>query len=208
MSAEKSGLFQVTYTVVHARKVRNTSQRQWLRRWPRPARRGRPALTPWPSTSSGRTFPGTLTARSAVLRLICGGSGAGIGGNAPLACGEAGVRGTPRTARSAAATACGAGTAAPSSVPAAACAFGPRRPGDTASEELFARANSSSLGGHCRDGDLVVTTRAAMLLTAGLAAGVSTGVVTLTEGVLRTMFIAKLKTATVLLCGVAAVSLA
>ncbi len=51
---------------------------------------------------------------------------------------------------------------------------------------------------------LVATTRAAMLLTFGQAAGVSATVISLTEGVLRTMFIAKLKTATVLLCGVAA----
>lgn len=54
---------------------------------------------------------------------------------------------------------------------------------------------------------LVATTRAAMLLTAGLAAGVSAGVITLTEGVLRAMFIAKVKTATVLLCGVATLGL-
>jgi RNA polymerase sigma factor (sigma-70 family) len=54
---------------------------------------------------------------------------------------------------------------------------------------------------------LVATTRAAVLLTAGTAAGVSATVISLTEGVLRTMFIAKLKTATVLLCGVAALGL-
>ncbi len=53
---------------------------------------------------------------------------------------------------------------------------------------------------------LVATTRAAMLLTIGQAAGVSATVISLAEGVLRTMFIAKLKTATVLLCGVAAFS--
>jgi RNA polymerase sigma factor (sigma-70 family) len=53
----------------------------------------------------------------------------------------------------------------------------------------------------------VATTKAAMLLAAGTAAGVSATVISLTEGVLRTMFIAKLKTATVLLCGVAALGL-
>jgi RNA polymerase sigma factor (sigma-70 family) len=50
---------------------------------------------------------------------------------------------------------------------------------------------------------LVATTKAALLLTLGQAAGVSATVISLAEGVLRTMFIAKLKTATVLLCGVA-----
>jgi hypothetical protein len=50
---------------------------------------------------------------------------------------------------------------------------------------------------------LVATTRAATLLAAGQAATV----ITLTEGVLRTMFIAKFKTATVLLCGVAVLGL-
>jgi RNA polymerase sigma factor (sigma-70 family) len=54
---------------------------------------------------------------------------------------------------------------------------------------------------------LVATLRAAMLLTAGQVAGISAGVITLTEGVLRTMFIAKLKTATVFMSGVAALGL-
>jgi hypothetical protein len=54
---------------------------------------------------------------------------------------------------------------------------------------------------------LFTTIRAAMLLTAGQVVGVSAGVITLTEGVLRTMFIAKLKTATVFMCGVAALGL-
>jgi RNA polymerase sigma factor (sigma-70 family) len=54
------------------------------------------------------------------------------------------------------------------------------------------------------------TTKAAVLVAAGkmAAAGfVSAAVVTLTEGVLQTMFIAKLKTATVVLFGVAALGL-
>jgi hypothetical protein len=54
------------------------------------------------------------------------------------------------------------------------------------------------------------TTRAAIVVAAGktAAAGlVSAAVATLTEGVLRTMFLAKLKTATVVLFGVAALSL-
>src|SRR5262249_23307381 len=44
----------------------------------------------------------------------------------------------------------------------------------------------------------VAATKAAV----GPAMGVSVGVLTLTEGVLRTMFIAKVKAATLLLCGV------
>src|SRR5262249_23019143 len=54
---------------------------------------------------------------------------------------------------------------------------------------------------------VVATTKAAVLLTAGQAVGVSVGVIALTEGVLRTMFIAKVKTVTVLLCGVATLGL-
>jgi RNA polymerase sigma factor (sigma-70 family) len=54
----------------------------------------------------------------------------------------------------------------------------------------------------------IATTKAALLTAAGPAAGlVSTTVLTLTEGVLKAMFIAKLKTATVVLCGVAALGL-
>jgi RNA polymerase sigma factor (sigma-70 family) len=51
------------------------------------------------------------------------------------------------------------------------------------------------------------TTKAAMLIAAGpavVAGVVSTTVSTLTEGVLKAMFIAKIKTATMVLCGVAA----
>ncbi len=54
---------------------------------------------------------------------------------------------------------------------------------------------------------LSATTKAAMLIAAGpaVAAGVvSATVSTLTEGVLKAMFIAKIKTATLVLCGVAA----
>jgi RNA polymerase sigma factor (sigma-70 family) len=54
---------------------------------------------------------------------------------------------------------------------------------------------------------VVATTKGAVLLTAGQAVGVSVGVIALTEGVLRAMFIAKVKTATVLLCGVATLGL-
>jgi len=53
------------------------------------------------------------------------------------------------------------------------------------------------------------TTKAALLAAAGpvaIAGAVSATVSTLTEGVLRTMFIAKIKTATLVLCGVAALS--
>lgn len=54
----------------------------------------------------------------------------------------------------------------------------------------------------------IATTKAALLMAAGPAAGlVSSTVLTLTEGVLKTMFIAKLKTATLVLCGVAALGL-
>jgi RNA polymerase sigma factor (sigma-70 family) len=54
----------------------------------------------------------------------------------------------------------------------------------------------------------MTTTKAALLTAAGPAAGVvSTTVLTLTEGVLKAMFVAKLKTATVVLCGVAALGL-
>jgi hypothetical protein len=57
---------------------------------------------------------------------------------------------------------------------------------------------------------VVSTTKAAILVAAGKTAAsgfTSATVVTLTEGVLRTMFIAKLKTATVVLFGVAALGL-
>ncbi|HEY7315265.1 MAG TPA: sigma-70 family RNA polymerase sigma factor [Gemmataceae bacterium] len=54
----------------------------------------------------------------------------------------------------------------------------------------------------------MTTTKAALLMAAGPAAGVvSTTVLTLTEGVLKAMFIAKLKTATVVLCGAAVLGL-
>lgn len=54
---------------------------------------------------------------------------------------------------------------------------------------------------------LSATTKAALVIAAGSAAAagtVSATVGTLTEGVLKTMFIAKIKTATLVLCGVAA----
>ena len=57
---------------------------------------------------------------------------------------------------------------------------------------------------------VVSTTKAAMLVAAGQAAAagvVSVKVAALTEGVLKTMFLAKLKTATVVVCGVAAIGL-
>jgi RNA polymerase sigma factor (sigma-70 family) len=53
----------------------------------------------------------------------------------------------------------------------------------------------------------VATVKAVLLLTAGQVAGISAGIITLTEGVLRTMFIAKVKTTTLMLCGVATLSL-